>query len=75
MVLDRKRDENLMIVAAVEGYSFKHNIAAKDTFDLFGRYGVFDMIRSQYDTLHTQSLDESVSFAEDVLVSRSADGE
>ena len=59
-----------MLVAAVEGYSFKHNIGAKDAFDLFRQHGVFDLIRSQYDTLHTQSLDESVSFAEDVLLSR-----
>ncbi|MDR1873784.1 MAG: DUF3791 domain-containing protein [Synergistaceae bacterium] len=61
-----------MIVAAIEGYSFQHNIEAKDAFDLFRQYGVFDLIRSQYDTLHTQSLDESISFAEDVLLSRRA---
>lgn len=70
IILNRARDENLMIVAAVEGYSFKHDIEEKNAFDLFKQYGVFDLIRSQYDTLHTQSLDESVSFAEDIILSR-----
>jgi hypothetical protein len=59
-----------MIVAAVEGYSFRHNMTSKDAFDLFARYDVLNSIRSQYDTLHTQSLDESVSFAEDILKSK-----
>jgi hypothetical protein len=56
-----------MIVAAVEGYSFKHGMTARAAYELFKRHGVFALIRSQYDTLHTQSLDESVAFAEDVL--------
>jgi hypothetical protein len=56
-----------MVVAAVEGYSFIHGMETKEAFDLLRRYNVFELLRSQYDTLHTQSLDESVSFAEDVL--------
>ena len=65
--MSRNRDENLMLVAAVEGYSFEHGMNEKDVVDLFSRHNVFNLLRSQYDTLHTQSLDESVSFAEDVL--------
>ena len=65
--MSRKRDENLMVVTAVEGYSFEYGMDEKDVFDLFSRYNVFNLLRSQYDTLHTQSLDERVSFAEDVL--------
>ena len=56
-----------MLVAAVEGYSFEHGLNEKDVFDLFSRHNIFILLRSQYDTLHTQSLEESVSFAEDVL--------
>ena len=56
-----------MVVTAVEGYSLEHGINEKEVFDLFSRQNVFKLLRSQYDTLHTQSLDESVSFAEDVL--------
>ena len=66
-IMSRMRDENLMIVTAVEGYSFEHGTNEKDVFDLFRRHNIFSLLRSQYDTLHTQSLDESVSFAEDVL--------
>ena len=65
--MSKKRDENLMIVTTVEGYSFEHGMNEKEVFDLFSRHNVFNLLRSQYDTLHTQSLDESVSFAEDVL--------
>ena len=65
--MSRNRDENLMVVAAVEGYSFVHRMSEKDTFDLFSRYNIFNLLRSQYDVLHTQSLDESVSFVNDVL--------
>ena len=65
--MSRKRDENLMVVAAVEGYSFEHGMSEIEAFDLLSRHNVFNLIRSQYDTLHTQSLDESVSFAEDIL--------
>ena len=65
--MSRHRDENLMVVAAVEGYSFEHGLNEKDVFDLFSRYNLFNLLRSQYDTLHTQSLDESVSFAKDFL--------
>jgi hypothetical protein len=60
-----------MIVAAVEGYAFRHNMEEKDVFDLFRQHDVCNLIRSQYETLHTQSLNESISFAEDVLRSRS----
>ena len=56
-----------MVVAAVEGYSFEHGLNEKDVFDLFSRYNLFNLLRSQYDTLHTQSLDEGVSFAKDFL--------
>jgi hypothetical protein len=38
-----------------------------DVFNLFIKNNINTLIRSQYETLHTQSLDESVSFAEDVL--------
>ena len=56
-----------MVVVAVEGYSFEYGMNEKDAFDLFSRHNVFNLLRSQYDTLHTQSLEESISFAEDVL--------
>jgi hypothetical protein len=60
-------DQNLMVVAAVEGYAQKHQIDAAESFGLFKKHGILNMIRSCYEMLHTQSLDESVAFAEDIL--------
>ncbi|GHV80866.1 hypothetical protein AGMMS49944_26570 [Spirochaetia bacterium] len=60
-------DKNLLVVAAVEGYAHRHNIAAAETLELFTKNRITDLIRSNYDTLHTQELEESLGFAEDVL--------
>lgn len=67
--MQRERDENLMVVAAVEGYSLKTGLAPVEAFDIFKRNGVFAKIRESYDALHTQSLNESVEFAADILAS------
>jgi hypothetical protein len=67
MFSQRERDENLLVVAAVQSYSLKHDIPACETVALFQSKGIIDLIRSNYDVLHTQSLSESASFAEDVL--------
>jgi hypothetical protein len=45
VVLNRQRDENLMVVTAVEGYSFEHGINEKDVFDMFSRHNVFNLLR------------------------------
>jgi len=60
-------DQNLMIVAAVEGYAQKHQIDAAESLALFKQHDLLNMIRSCYEVLHTQSIDESLAFAEDVL--------
>jgi len=62
-----ERDKNLMVVAAAEGYAGRHGIPTTDAFALLLRYGVVEAIRQNYNTLHTQSLDESVYFAEDMM--------
>ena len=64
---ERTRDENLLVVAAVEGYSRRHRMPARETIALLTRHGLMNLVRSNYRTLHTQSLDESVEFVEDVL--------
>jgi hypothetical protein len=62
-----EQDENLLVVAAVEGYARRHQLSARDTFDLFERRGVISLVRKHFGTLHTQAMEESVDFAEDVL--------
>ncbi|MCL2104174.1 MAG: DUF3791 domain-containing protein [Kiritimatiellaeota bacterium] len=65
--LNAHRDENLMIVAAVEQYAQRHQIPAAESFAVFRQYGVNTLIRKHYNALHTQPLDESFHFAEDVI--------
>jgi hypothetical protein len=66
-IIPKERDQNLMVVAAVEGYAFNHHMDARSVLALFLRNKVNELIRSQYDVLHTQALDESIAFAEDIL--------
>jgi len=66
-VSSAEHDQNLMIVYAVEGYSQRHNVPEKDVIDLFRKHGINQLIRKNYNALHTQDFDESISFAEDVL--------
>ena len=67
-----EREENLLIVVAVEEYSRRHKIDTHETLGLFQKFGVIDSIRQCYDTLHTQDIYECVEFAEDILKRKSA---
>jgi hypothetical protein len=62
-----ERGQNLIIVAAVEGYADTHRITPLEAFDLFERHDLFQILRDNYSTLHTQSLFEGAYFAEDYL--------
>ena len=62
-----EHDQNLMLVYAVEGYSQRHDLPEEDVISLFRKHGINDLIRKNYNALHTQGPDESISFAEDVL--------
>ena len=63
-------DKNLIVVADVEGYSSKHNLSTGAVFDLFVENNILILLRSQYDVLHTQSIDEGVIFTENILARR-----
>lgn len=60
-------DENLVVIAAVEGYSSRHHMKASEAFRLFQKYQVLELLRSQYKALFAKGLDESIRFAEDIL--------
>ena len=62
-----ERDQNLMLVYAVEGYSQQYNMPEKDVISLFRKHGINHLLREHYNALHTQGLDEGISFAKDVL--------
>ena len=64
---ETEHDQNLMLVYAVEGFSQRHNLPEREVITLFQKHGIAQLIRKNYNALHTQELDESISFAEDVL--------
>ena len=64
---DIEREQNLMLVYAVEGYAQRHNLSEKEVISLFLKHGINHLIRKNYNALHTQDFDECISFAEDVL--------
>ena len=65
--MQQQRDENLMLVAAVEQYAQKYGIPTVASFALFQQYGINVLIRQHYNALHTQPLEESFYFAEDII--------
>ena len=65
--MQQQRDENLMLVVAVEQYAQKYDISTATSLALFRQHGVNTLIRLHYNALHTQPLDESLYFAEDIL--------
>ena len=63
----QQRDENLMLVAAVEQYAQKYAIPTAVSFAIFQQNDINMLIRQHFNALHTQHLDESFYFAEDIL--------
>ena len=63
----QQRDENLMLVAAVEQHAQKYGIPTIKSLMIFRQYDVTALIRQHYNTLHTQSLEESFYFADDII--------
>lgn len=60
-------DANLLVVTAVEGYAQNHNMAESEVFTEFSKFNIVSLIREQYEALHTQPLEETVDFVEDVM--------
>ena len=63
----QQRDENLMVVAAVELYAKKYGIPTIESLMLFRQYNITALIRQHYNALHTQPLEESFYFADDII--------
>jgi len=61
-----------MLVAAVDSYADEYGLPYSQVFARFKEHGAFDALRSSYDVLHTQSLDESAAFVKDFLAKADA---
>ena len=62
-----EKDKNLLVVTAVEGFAERHHLSEEEVYEKFSRYGIIDLVRAEFDTLHTQPLEETVQFVEDVM--------
>ena len=61
------RDKNLLVVVAAEQYANEYKIPTSVAFSLFRQNGISNLIRKHYGILHTQPMEESFYFADDVL--------
>lgn len=66
-MLQTEIDKNLLEVVAIQGYAENHNLNEAEVYNEFAKHKILPMIREQYDALHTQPLEETVGFVEDVM--------
>lgn len=62
-----EKDKNLLVVTAIEGFAENHRLSEEKVYEKFSRHGIIDLVRAGYDALHTQPLEETVQFVEDVM--------
>jgi hypothetical protein len=65
--MDREREQNLIIVASLDNYALQQGISLREAALLFKQYDVFEVLRNNYETLHTQDLSEGACFARDYI--------
>ena len=60
-------DKNLLVVTAIQGYAENHNMPESEVYEKFQTNNIITLIRNEYEALHTQPLEETVGFVEDVM--------
>ncbi|MDR1412439.1 MAG: DUF3791 domain-containing protein [Actinomycetes bacterium] len=66
------REQNLIVVAAIDRYAVAHDLSVVEVWRLFQSVGLLELLRENYEALHTQNLFEGAAFAEDYLAQRAA---
>ena len=67
---DKAQDEidaNLLVVTAVQGYAANHQLNEQEAYTILSEHDMLSLVREHYDVLHTQPLEETVAFVEDVM--------
>lgn len=62
-----EKDCNLIVVAVTEEFGRRHDMSTTDVLDLFSKHDLFNLLRSQYEVLHTLDLDEGADFLDEYL--------
>ena len=69
-----EKNKNLLVVTAVEGFAERHHLSEEEVYEKFSKHRIIDLVRAEFDTLHTQPLEETVRFVEDVMSRYEAGG-
>ena len=67
MISNRERDMNLMVVAAIEGYAYRHGITTGETYWTFRIHNVINMIRMNYMELYNLDTDQYIDYCDEIL--------
>ena len=65
--MQKEREQNLMVVAALDRFAEQEGLSLHDSVRIFRQYGIFDLLRDNYEALHTQGLYEGANFASDYI--------
>ena len=63
----QKHESDLIFVITTENYATRHRMSILNVLKLFSKKNIYNLLRSQYEVLHTLDFDESLEFVEDYL--------
>ena len=63
----QKHESDLIFVITTENYATRHRMSILNVLKLFSKNNIYNLLRSQYEVLHTLDFDESLEFVEDYL--------
>ena len=63
----QKQESDLIFVITTENYATRHKMNILNVLKLFSKKNIYNLLRSQYEVLHTLDFNESLEFVEDYL--------
>ena len=63
----QKQESDLIFVITTENYAARHKMTILNVLKLFSKKNIYNLLRSQYEVLHTLDYNESLEFVEDYL--------
>ncbi len=63
----QKQESDLIFVVTTENYAARHKMSISNVLNLFSKKNIYNLLRSQYEVLHTLDFNESLEFVEDYL--------
>ena len=63
----QKQESDLIFVITTENYATRHKMSVLNVLKLFSKKNIYNLLRSQFEVLHTLDFNESLEFVEDYL--------